>query len=46
MDSPSAPRIRPLQQAPFADFAAEDLVERGHGRAGGGLEEIGQGCGQ
>ena len=35
-DSPFDLRIRPLQQAPFADFAAEDLVERGHGRAGGG----------
>ena len=31
-----APRIRTLQQAPFADFAAEDLVQRSHGRAGGG----------
>lgn len=31
-----ASRIRPLQQAPFADFAAEDLVQRSHGRAGGG----------
>ena len=40
-DSPFALRIRALQKAPFADFAAEDLVERGHGRAGGGLEEIG-----
>ena len=46
MDSPFALRIRPLQEAPFADFAAEDLVERGHGRAGGGLEGIGEGCGQ
>ena len=36
MNSPSAPRIRTLQQAPFADFAAEDLVQRSHGRAGGG----------
>ncbi len=36
IDSPSAPRIRTLQQAPFADFAAEDLVQRSHGRAGGG----------
>lgn len=30
------PRIRTLQQAPFADFAAEDLVQRSHVRAGGG----------
>lgn len=36
MWTPSAPRIRTLQQAPFADFAAEDLVQRSHGRAGGG----------
>lgn len=36
VNSPSASRIRPLQQAPFADFAAEDLVQRSHGRAGGG----------
>lgn len=35
-DSPFDLRIRPLQQAPFADFAAEDLVQRSHGRAGGG----------
>ena len=28
VNSPSAPRIRTLQQAPFADFAAEDLVQR------------------
>lgn len=41
-DSPFDLRIRPLQQAPFADFAAEDLVERGHGRAGGGFEETGE----
>ena len=47
MDSPSATRIRTLQQAPFADFAAEDLVQRSHGRTGGGgLKEIGDGCGQ
>ena len=40
MWTPSAPRIRTLQQAPFADFAAEDLVQRSHGRAGGrGFEE-------
>ena len=36
MWTPSAPRIRTLQQGPFADFAAEDLVQRSHGRAGGG----------
>ena len=36
MWTPSAPRIRTLQQAPFADFAAEDLVQRSHGRTGGG----------
>lgn len=36
MWTPSATRIRTLQQAPFADFAAEDLVQRSHGRAGGG----------
>ena len=44
----SAPRIRTLQQAPFADFAAEDLVQRSHGRAGGGgFEEAEEtwGCG-
>ena len=29
-------RIRTLQQAPFADFAAGDLVQRSHGREGGG----------
>ena len=39
MWTPSAPRIRTLQQAPFADFAAEDLVQRSHGRAGGGWFE-------
>lgn len=40
MWTPSAPRIKTLQQAPFADFAAEDLVQRSHGRArGGGFEE-------
>lgn len=36
VNSPSAQIIRTLQQAPFADFAAEDLVQRSHGRAGGG----------
>ena len=36
MWTPSAQRIMTLQQAPFADFAAEDLVQRSHGRAGGG----------
>lgn len=36
MWTPSAPRIKTLQQAPFADFAAEDLVQRSHGRTGGG----------
>ena len=36
MWTPSATKIKTLQQAPFADFAAEDLVQRSHGRAGGG----------
>lgn len=36
MWTPSARRIRTLQQAPFADFTAEDLVQRSHGRTGGG----------